>query len=669
MKIAEHAKKHGKVQNLMVFANKENLALKHRSQGGKKASGVDGIAKSEYGQKLDENLDDLVARMKNFSYKSLPVRRTYIPKIGSDKLRPLGIPAYEDKLVQGVMADMLTAIYEPKFLDMSYGFRPKCSCHQAILDLDGKIMHDSINYIVDADIKGFFDNVDHDWLIKFLEHDIADKRFIRYIKRFIKSGIMENGKYLESDKGTPQGGLISPILANIYLHYVLDLWFEKVVKKECRYYASIVRYADDFVCCFQYESEAKKFLGLLKERLAKFGLELAEDKTKIIPFGRFQRKHKETFDFLGFTHVNGVTRKGKYKLVHITSAKKLKAKMQSVKQWLKENMHIKPSELISKMNVKLTGHYRYYGISDNHQRMSKFGQYCRKELYHVLNRRNQYRLTWEKFDKIMEAPYIWSDKTIHDMIDRREYLGHTYTGKRSKSSYKSKKEVKNPIEKQHFFPNTHEPLIDDETFEVAQKRASSRTRPTKFDEIDIFTGVLFCATCGSNLGYHFNQRNHDIQYFNCANYNNRGSTCDATHYIRVDFLEQIILSELRRITFFAERYEEEFVKIVLNSALREMEKAGRNRQRELDTLITRDKELDVLFKRIYEDSLSGRITEDRFARMSKKHEDEQAELKSKIAPLKKEIAKHNRHNCTTDEFLAVVRKYIHMKELTQEILH
>lgn len=402
LKIAEHVGKYGKVQNLMAFVNKENLALKHKAQAKKKASGVDGVTKSEYGQNLDENLTGLVLRMKSFSYKPLPVRRMHIPKIGSDKLRPLGIPAYEDKLVQGVMADILTVIYEPKFLDMSYGFRPKRSCHQAILKLDNEIMREKVNYIVDADIKGFFDNVNHDWLIKFLEHDIADKRFIRYIKRFLKSGIMEDGKYLESDKGTPQGGLISPILANVYLHYALDLWFEKVAKKECRYYASIVRYADDFVCCFQLESDARKFLVMLKERMAQFGLELAEDKTKIIPFGRFQKQHKETFDFLGFTHVNGTSRKGRYKLVHITSSKKLKAKMQAVKQWLQENMHIKPSELISKMNVKLTGHYRYYGISDNSQRMSRFQSYCRKQLYHVLNRRNQYRLTWEKFEKILE---------------------------------------------------------------------------------------------------------------------------------------------------------------------------------------------------------------------------------------------------------------------------
>jgi len=412
LKIAEYAEKGIRVQNLMAFLNKDGLIQKHRNQSVKKASGVDGVSKLTYGANLNDNIDSLLARMKSFSYKPLPVRRVYIPKVGSAKLRPLGIPAYEDKLVQGVMADILTAIYEPKFLDMSYGFRPKRDGFQAVFALDNIIMRDSVNYVVDADIKGFFDNVNHDWLIKFLEHDIDDQRFIRYIKRFLKSGIMEEGKYLDSDKGTPQGGLISPILANVYLHYVLDLWFEKVIKKQF-HHATIVRYADDFVCCFQLEHEARKYLAMLKERMETFGLELAEDKTKIIPFGRFQRKSKETFDFLGFTHLNGVTRKGKYKLVHITSAKKLKAKRQTVKEWLKLNMHKKPSDIIAKLNVKLEGHYRYYGISDNNQRMDQFRLYCQKQLYHVLNRRSQGHLTWEAFEKILKYNPIVRPKIYH----------------------------------------------------------------------------------------------------------------------------------------------------------------------------------------------------------------------------------------------------------------
>lgn len=203
LKIAEQVRKHKTVQNLTQHINIITLYLKHNAQLQKKAAGTDGVTKVEYLRHISDNLEKLVAGMKRFSYRPQPVKRVYIPKVASDKLRPLGIPAYEDKLVQGVMADILTVIYEPKFLNISYGFRPNRSCHQAILDLDRKIMREAVNFIVDADIKGFFDNVNHEWLIKFLEHDIADKNFIRYIKRFLKSGVMEQGKFIESDKGTP----------------------------------------------------------------------------------------------------------------------------------------------------------------------------------------------------------------------------------------------------------------------------------------------------------------------------------------------------------------------------------------------------------------------------------------------------------------------------------
>lgn len=401
LEISEQVRAHRKVQNLMRHVSKQNLYQKHRQQVAKKAAGVDGVTKREYDRNIDANLENLHGRMKQFAYRPQPVRRTYIPKEGSGKLRPLGIPAYEDKLVQGVMADLLTAVYEPKFLDCSYGFRPGRSCHQAVLDLDKKIMKEPVNYIVDADIKGFFDNVDHEWLVQFLEHDIADKNFIRYVKRFLKSGVMEQGKWLESDKGTPQGGLISPILANVYLHYALDLWFEKQVKARF-WYASMVRYADDFVCCFCHERDAREFLQMLGERMAKFGLELAADKTKILPFGRFQRQSKATFDFLGFTHVNGVTRKGKYKLMHITATKKLKAKMQASKIWLRQHMHEKPSDIIAKLNVKLLGHFRYYGISDNHNRTQRFVNYCRRQLFKTLNRRSQKKMSWEAYLRILQ---------------------------------------------------------------------------------------------------------------------------------------------------------------------------------------------------------------------------------------------------------------------------
>ena len=356
--IAQQAARHEKVQTIMHYVNKANLAEEHKRQEHGKAVGVDGETKDSYGESLEKNLDDLLERMKRFGYKPEPVRRTYIPKAGSDKMRPLGIPSYEDKLVQGVMRRVLDEIYKGKFYDFSYGFREGKSCHQAIHEVNQVIMTKKVNFVVDADIKGFFDNVSHDWLMKFLEHDIEDKNFLRYVKRFLIAGIMEGAAYIESDKGTPQGGLISPVLANVYLHYVLDMWFEKVVKGKCKGEAYIVRYADDFVCMFQYENEANAFYKSLKERLAKFGLELAEEKSRIIRFGRFARQNStdgktETFDFLGFTHINGTTLTGKYTVLHRTSQKKLKAKKQAVKEWLGTHIHGKPSDTIELLNKKL----------------------------------------------------------------------------------------------------------------------------------------------------------------------------------------------------------------------------------------------------------------------------------------------------------------------------
>lgn len=395
--------KHGNVQSLMQYINKENLLEQHKNQIGNKATGIDKVTKAEYEKDIYNNIDKLLKEMKKFGYKPQPVRRTYIPKAGSDKLRPLGIPAYEDKLVQGVMADVLNAIYENKFCKTSYGFRPDRDCHMAIKELDNLIMRKKVNYIVDADIKGFFDNVDQEWLIKFLEHDIKDKNFIRYIKRFLASGIMDKGQYIESDKGTPQGGLISPILANVYLHYVLDLWFELDIKVRYKGEAYLVRYADDFVCCFEKQEEAEKFYAELKERLAKFNLELAEDKTKIIKFGKNANGANESFDFLGFTHKDSIGRTGFYKVIHLTSQKKLKAKKQIAKQWIRKNIQLPIDYIIKKLNVKLIGHYRYYGITDNYSRLKSFRNYIMWELYKRLKRRSQKdKTTMRKFFKILE---------------------------------------------------------------------------------------------------------------------------------------------------------------------------------------------------------------------------------------------------------------------------
>jgi len=270
IRISNMAKQYKKVDTVMYALNKENLKARARRISGNKAVGIDNITKQEYMGSLDKNINNLIVNMKKMAYKPKAVRRVYIPKVGSNKKRPLGIPAFEDKIVQDVMTQILNAIYEPMFKEFSYGFRPNRSCHQAIAYLDKMVHRNRTNYIVDLDIKGFFDNIEHEWLVKFLEYRINDRIYIRYIKRFLKSGILEQGKLLKAEKGTPQGGIISPVLGNIYLHFVLDDWFEKVVEKETKGYAGMVRYADDSVACFEYKEEAEKYLRSVKKRIAKF---------------------------------------------------------------------------------------------------------------------------------------------------------------------------------------------------------------------------------------------------------------------------------------------------------------------------------------------------------------------------------------------------------------
>lgn len=406
--ITRIALKYEKVQNLMKYVNENTLKEMYKRQPKNKAVGIDGMTKEMYGEHLEDNIDKLIHDMKQFSYRPYPVRKTYIPK-GNGKLRGLGIPSFEDKMVQGVFKEILEAIYETKFLDSSFGFRPNRGCHDAIQRINKHIMADKVNYIIDADIKGFFDNLDHEWLMKFLEHDIADKNFLRYIKRFLIGGVMEDGKKLETDKGTVQGGLISPVLANVYLHYVLDLWFE-YMKKEFRGEMYLVRYADDFVCMFQYEKEAQEFYKLLIERLRKFNLEIAEDKSRILPFGRYKGT-KESFDFLGFTHINGKSHWGKYCVIHRTSKKKLKQKREAAKQWLREHMHESIPETIRKLNKKMIGHYRYYGIYGNFIGLNKFFQYVKQQLYFTKRRRDQSLwLTWKKMGQILKVYPIASPK-------------------------------------------------------------------------------------------------------------------------------------------------------------------------------------------------------------------------------------------------------------------
>lgn len=407
--IRNQSKMYRKVQNLMRNVNEEALTEAHRKQPGKKASGADGVTKDEYGENLEQNVHELVKKMKTFSYRPQPVRRTYIPK-ANGKVRPLGIPAYEDKLVQSVMADILNAVYEPRFLDCSYGFRENRKAHDVVRFINQTVMTKKVNYVLEADIKGFFDNVDHEWMMRFLENDIADKNFLRYITRFLKAGIMEGTEILEADKGTPQGGLISPVLANVYLHYVLDLWFEKYVKGNLTGDAYYVRFADDFLILFEKDEDAKAVMEVLPKRLAKFGLELAEDKTRILPFGRYKGT-KEKFDFLGFMFINTTTRTGKYRVGVISSAKKMKAKRQAVKVWLRSRLTKPIGETMMTLHRKVEGHYNYYGISGNFEAIRKFTRYTMYTTFRMFNRRDQKgKLKWESFNRIwnfyMEPPRL-----------------------------------------------------------------------------------------------------------------------------------------------------------------------------------------------------------------------------------------------------------------------
>lgn len=387
-----------KVQNLASYINKETLLTIHKQMDGKKAKGIDGTSKEEYEVNLEANIDNLIKRMKNGSYKPNPIRRVYIPKDGSNKMRPLGISCYEDKLVENAVALILTMIYEPKFYNESFGFRPNRNCHQAVREIIEDIQYRKTNYIVEADIKGFFDNVDHDWMMKFLEHDIADKRFLELIEKFLNAGIMENGKYLDSERGTPQGNGASPVLANVYLHYVLDNWFDVIVKRQCEGQSFLIRYCDDFVCCFQNKWEAEVFYQRLQERFEKYGLELAMEKTKILEFGRFARQNRErrgegkpdTFDFLGFTFYCGLDGKKSFFRCRVkTSRKKFRSKIRAMKEWIKAHRTI-PLELMFKtVNAKLRGHYQYYGVTDNTKEVKNFLMQTKWLLYKWLNRRSQ----------------------------------------------------------------------------------------------------------------------------------------------------------------------------------------------------------------------------------------------------------------------------------------
>ena len=400
-----------KFTSLAHLLNEGFLEQCFRALKKNKACGIDGVKVEGYEVKLRENLKDLVERMKAWRYYPQVVRRVNIPK-SDGKVRPLGIPTVEDKIVQMGIKRILEAIFEVDFCDHSYGFRPNRSCHDALDVLDKTVMTKPVNIIVDMDIEKFYDTVDHKWLMECLKQRIKDPSLLRLMVRFLKAGIMEEGKYVETDRGTPQGSVLSPILSNIYLHYILDLWFERIVRKQMVGFVKLIRYADDFIVCFKNGDEARKFSEMLKQRLAKFGLKVAEDKSRVIEFGRtvWEETRREggkvaTFDFLGFTHFCDKTRKGKFKLGQRTSSKKFRQKMKAVNEWLRDVRNlVKQEEWWKVFKRKLVGHYRYYGISGNMKALQKFHYLTSELAYKWLNRRSQKRsLRHSQFCRYLKA--------------------------------------------------------------------------------------------------------------------------------------------------------------------------------------------------------------------------------------------------------------------------
>lgn len=409
--------------NLAHLLNEQNLKECFYMLKRDKASGIDGMSCAEYEKDLRRNLAGLVGRMKRQAYKPQPVRRVYIEK-ANGKLRPLGIPAVEDKIVQMGMKRILEAIYEQDFLDCSWGFRPGRSCHQALNRLDKVIMSKPVNYVIDADIQGFYDNLDHEWMIRCLGQRISDRNFLRLIKRFLKAGVMEEGEWQESDKGTPQGGVLSPVLANVYLHYALDLWLEKRIKRRYEGLVEIVRYCDDFIICVQHKHEAEQLMRELCERLRQFGLEVSAEKTRLIEFGRYAEQNARRrggkpggFSFLGFTHYCDRTRKGAFKVGRKTDGKKLRAKIKEMNVWLKAiRNRYQVREWWQVLRAKLNGHYRYYGVSGNYRSIRSYYWETTDLVFKWLNRRSQRKsMNWASFGKYLARFPLPRPRIYHNL--------------------------------------------------------------------------------------------------------------------------------------------------------------------------------------------------------------------------------------------------------------
>lgn len=395
--IAFKAQTHPKhrFQNLFGTLKPDALYRAWANLNKQSAAGIDDVDASQYETELSANIHCLARRLKSDRFRAGDVKRVYIPK-SNGKQRPLGLPTIEDKLVQQSVADILQSIWEQDFLRNSYGYRPNKSAHQAIQSLQLNLQYKGFGYIVEADIKGFFDNMDHAWLMRMLRQRIDDERLLSLINQWLKARIKEpDGQYQKPRAGTPQGGVISPILANLYLHYALDIWFERKVKPRLQGRAMLIRYADDFVVAFQYKNEAQAFYTTLQQRLKKFNLDVAEDKTFLKRFSRFHPGQKRSFDFLGFRFYWAIDFSGKPRLRRKTAPKKHKAALQHFTQWIKLNRHKRLNRLIPMLKRKVVGFGNYFGLVDNSLSVGRVFDRILESLYKWLNRRSQRRsFTW-----------------------------------------------------------------------------------------------------------------------------------------------------------------------------------------------------------------------------------------------------------------------------------
>ncbi len=388
------------------IADIDHLRTCYRLLKGNKAVGVDEVTKAMYAEDLEANLQDLSARLKRMGYRPQPKLRVYIPKPGSEKGRPLGISSFEDKIVELATKRVLEPLFELLFEECSYGYRPERSQHQCLDTLGRTLQQKRVNHLVEADIRGFFDAVNHEWLLKFLGQRIGDNRVLRLISRMLKAGVMEDGLVEVAEVGTPQGSILSPLLSNVYLHYVLDLWFQRRVRRHCRGAAFLFRFADDFLACFQYRTDAEAFLESLRERLAGFHLELAEEKTRHLEFGRYARANAyrrgekpQEFTFLGMTFFCGKTRHGAFKVKRKTSRKKLQQSLARFTDWIRRYRNLLPTgDLLRQAKIRVQGHLNYYAITDNSERCQRYMHLTRRALFKWLNRRSQRKsYTWDGF--------------------------------------------------------------------------------------------------------------------------------------------------------------------------------------------------------------------------------------------------------------------------------